>query len=277
MSWLKKAGKWLKGAGEKAVDTAEDVVEDIGEVVKDVGEGASKVAKDVGNSSKFVAEGLVNSVIKVSNAAGDLVNAPDIPMVDFTDHEGFLKEKSDWINEFVKSNAKLIEQAAGVAKNLAKHKDEIKAARKSNQPLSAEIMSSTGAAELLSDAEEEGSNSVSFGVEGDGSAIIGASGSVGINNSISGGQYNVKGFASAAGTIGASAGLDGSLEVGFWQDDYDEIGGWAHGGVIGGSYGGGVALSFWWKMDGGEFAGWTISPQGGVSAELEYTIGRTWI
>ena len=273
MSFFKDIGKTFKKAGDGIVDVGEGITDGAKKVV----EKTIDIGEEVVDSGKTVVEDVTNTAIKGINAAGDVIGAPDIPEIDITERESFIESKSKWVNKYIKDNAELIEQAAIVAGNLAKYKKEIKHSRKTDTPLSASIMESTGATKLLNDAEEKGFKSLSFGPEVDGSVIVGASGSAGINNSIINDKLKVRGFLSGAWSIGLSAGADGTVEVGFWKDQYDAIGGKAHGLVVGGSYYGGAALSFWWPREGTRFLGWTISPQAGFSGELEYARGQTWM
>ena len=73
-------------------------------------------------------------------------------------------------------------------------------------------------------------------------------------------------------TFGASLGFDGSPEFGFWTDKASELAGESHGITAAAALGGGISASFWWSYprDGGRFLGFTVSPQIGVGAELEY-------
>jgi hypothetical protein len=141
-------------------------------------------------------------------------------------------------------------------------------------------MEASGANRLLSDANSKGFDSVSIGITGDASKVISANASAGINNSLlEDGGLQAAGYVSAALSDGASIGVDGAAQIGFWKDSCDQIGGWSHGLVVAGSYRGGVALAFFWKIGGGaggDFAGWTVSPQAGMCAELEYNIGYTF-
>lgn len=80
-------------------------------------------------------------------------------------------------------------------------------------------------------------------------------------------------------SVGVSAGADASVAVGIWfVNSLEEIGGPAHGVTFGGAVKGGLTATFWWTYDGiefGQFLGLTVSPQFGVSAEVEYVRGTT--
>lgn len=270
MGWFKNAGKavteWFSKTGKavaRETDEAADLAKDIGENVGEFGKKAmDKISEAVGN---------VNI---------ELPALPPMPDIKGPKGNNLIEQKKAWINRYISENAQLIEQAAQVAGKMAKHKDEIRAARKHDRPLPDNIMNETGARKLMSDAEDKGLDSVSFGIAGDASYGLGGNASAGINSSIVKGEgLRGAGYLAIAGSGGASVGVDGAIQIGFWEDTYNEISGWSHGVVLAGSYGGGVALAFFWKIGGdtaGDFAGWTVSPQAGFSAELEYNIGYTF-
>ena len=85
-----------------------------------------------------------------------------------------------------------------------------------------------------------------------------------------------------AWSIGTTLGGDVGVEVGFWVDANNALSGASHGLVVGASYKGGAAMSFWWSYDRSgsgangkkqkvRFLGFTIIPQGGLSGEIEYS------
>jgi len=88
-----------------------------------------------------------------------------------------------------------------------------------------------------------------------------------------------KGYAGWAWTVGLSAGAGLDLELGFWKDINTNINGISHGFVAGGSFYAGFCVSFWWTYETKDapprFLGWTITPQGGASVEIEYIRGKT--
>lgn len=80
-----------------------------------------------------------------------------------------------------------------------------------------------------------------------------------------------------AGTLGLSAGADGSIEIGIWMDPYEKLAGGSMGVVGGVAYKAGYAMTFWWSTaEEPKFLGFTMTPQVGISAELEFTAGGTW-
>jgi hypothetical protein len=284
MSWIKKgiksATSWTKGAGKKVIEEVGDAGEDAVDFVKDVGseigKGASVVVEEAGELGKNAFDG----VTKVVEQLGDkLPKLPKMPSIKGATGQNFIDEKRAWIDEYVKENGDLIKQAIEVAGALAPYKDEIKDARKNNKPLSDKIMRETGFDVLMDDAEEKGLHSVSVGPSADASKVFGGNGSIGLNCSVMDRKLCGQGYTAVAVSGGASIGADVALNIGFWEDVYNEIGGWSHGIVIAGSYNYGAALAFFWKIGGGaggDFAGWTVSPQVGMSAELEYNIGYTF-
>ena len=99
--------------------------------------------------------------------------------------------------------------------------------------------------------------------------------------------YNIDGwddpveYFGASFSAGVTAGIDLSVEVGLWMDPKKKLSGGLHGLVVGLTVQGGFAVTFWFKYakdtksGAPEFAGLTVIPEFGVSAELEYTCGRT--
>ena len=288
MNWLKKGFKsvtsWTKDTGKKVIDDVGEAGEDAVEFVKDVGgevgskigKGASTVASEVGDFGKKAFDEISGIVDQIGDK---LPKLPSMPSIKGATGQDFIEEKRAWIDQYVKDNSELIKQAIKVAAALEPYRDDIKYARKSDTALSEELMKRTGFADLMLHAEEKGLHSVSVGPTADASKVVGGNGSVGLNCSLIEGKFCGHGYTALAVSGGASIGADLALSIGFWQDIYDEIGGWSHGVVIAGSYNYGAALAFFWKIGGGaggEFAGWTVSPQVGMSAELEYNIGYTF-
>lgn len=133
--------------------------------------------------------------------------------------------------------------------------------------------------------DEKGIKTFSFGWVIDGSLIHGITaspqfGAWDITSDKTGGKGRM--YGSLSKSWGLTAGVDVSPEFGFWTDKNRELKGKGHGFVIGASYYGGAALAFWWsygkKKTGkkARFLGFTVTPQVGMSAELEYTWGETF-
>lgn len=85
-------------------------------------------------------------------------------------------------------------------------------------------------------------------------------------------------YTAFAGSAGVSAGADGSVEIGIWMDPYNKLAGGSMGVVGGVAYKAGYAMTFWWSTEEEpKFLGFTMTPQVGISAELEFTAGGTWL
>ena len=271
MKFFKKMGKAVKKLFKQTADN----VSEVGDKIVDAGETVGDITKDAFDH--------ISTAIKKIDI--NLPVPPKMPEIKGAKGKDFIEEKREWIDNYLAENDELIKQASKLAEKLAKHKDEIREARKNKRPLTDALMNDIGAITLFNDSADNGLKSVSFGIGGDGSmptqfGSYGGNGTAGINNSIDDG-LRVKTFLSIAvsGGVPTIPSVDGSVAIGFWNDKHDEIGGWSHGIVFGGSYKYGVALAFFWKIggdSGGDFAGWSISPQVGFSAELEYNIGYTF-
>jgi len=95
------------------------------------------------------------------------------------------------------------------------------------------------------------------------------------------------GYTATAWSIGLTAGADANPpEIGFWTDTNENLAGASHGVVVAAAFKGGLGFSFWWAYDkeGGvatgaaqkpRFLGFTITPQIGAGAELEYSRAMT--
>jgi hypothetical protein len=116
---------------------------------------------------------------------------------------------------------------------------------------------------------------ISVGVVGDVSAIIG--GNMGMMAAFpTRSEEDSVVYATYAGTLGISAGADVSPEIGIWMDPVWGLGGDSFGVTGGVSYYAGFAMTFWWSQEAEpKFLGVAMSPQAGVSAELEFTVGKT--
>jgi hypothetical protein len=128
-------------------------------------------------------------------------------------------------------------------------------------------------------------------VGGDGSAVLGANADGGIafgrvagceTGSSSSTDWNMTWVATTNVSVGPSAGLDGSINVGFWRPRFDDLHGYAWGLVGGGAIGVvGVTASGWMGIDWkpgrtGEFLGVSVGYQGGASLEGELNWGYTF-
>ena len=126
---------------------------------------------------------------------------------------------------------------------------------------------------------------------GDGSAVLGANADGGIafgrvagceTGSSSSTDWNMTWVATTNVSVGPSAGLDGSINVGFWRPRFDDLHGYAWGLVGGGAIGVvGVTASGWMGIDWkpgrtGEFLGVSVGYQGGASLEGELNWGYTF-
>lgn len=88
-------------------------------------------------------------------------------------------------------------------------------------------------------------------------------------------------YLSFAYAVGATAGVDLAPELGFWTDINTKLGGNTQGFTVAAAYKGGLGMTFWWSVTPSaagkkeRFIGFTIVPQVGIGAEIEYTRGTT--
>ena len=175
--------------------------------------------------------------------------------------EAFLAAKLPIARGLMEQDKSAIQQAGRVAAALAR--------TGTKRPNRAQLRAA-GFETFQQDAEDEGFPTTSWGPTFDFSVIGGmafAKGEV-----FDGSAY--RDFKSTAWTAGLSAGVDVSYEVGRWKVDQSGFAGQAQGLVLAAGYGGGLSLTFWWNMD-GDYIGWSVAPQGGVSLEAEYIAGQT--
>lgn len=186
-----------------------------------------------------------------------------------------------------KRYSSLIEKAAEVAWKLKDHMDEIDAATRERRPIAASVSAATGLDKLAEEADADGFRTISVGAAIDVSAVVGGTVTAGIASDVSHdveSRVPVHTFSSNAYSAGISLGIDAAPEIGIWKAPPNAIAGNGHGVVVGASYMGGIALSFWWDYcpDAGEggcvfspFLGFSILPELGFSAEVEYIRGTT--
>ncbi len=132
-----------------------------------------------------------------------------------------------------------------------------------------------GRTEAVALRNNGGIRSITFSASADASFVLGGNTSAGFGFSTTGGIRPI-GFYGVAWTAGISAGADASGAIGVFFDDTDNLSGNAHGVVIGASKGIGAALTIWFAYEKTPtIIGFEVSPQGGVSAEVEYIRGHT--
>lgn len=221
----------------------------------------------------------------IPNFKGDLQNDPraciqvTAPLITAT----LTPQHRTAVDRVRKENTDLISHASKVAANLVDHVDDIRVATAAGKPLSPQLRQSTGLDALASEAADKGFQTISIGVAVDGSVGTGGVASAGLAH----GTQNWTGvysYSSVTWSVCCSLGLDVAPEIGFWKATPDKIAGNGHGVTFGASYGGGVALAFWWDYCPGvegkicifhPFLGFSVSPEIGESAEFEYMRGHT--
>lgn len=206
----------------------------------------------------------------------------------------FIKTYSSKAGNVMKDNKELVELAGNFVKNLKRIRKQ-RGITGSYSKMGKQEIIDAGGVELAAAANEKGLASVTISGGGDGSYGVGLNGSAGmafglveeghgtqdgsdvIDNNKDLGLATV---VSVNGSIGASVGGDVSINVGFWKPSFNELGGFAHGIVLGGAYNQyGMNGSVWWAItfgDKDEYAGFSVGYQGGKSAEAEYNWGYTW-
>ncbi len=141
--------------------------------------------------------------------------------------------------------------------------------------------------------DDYGSFTITVG--GDGAYVLGGNASGGIafgrvdgcetgksENANETTDWNMTWIATANVSAGASVGVDGSIQVGFWRPRFDDLHGYAWGLVAGGAIGPvGATASGWMGIDWkpgrtGEFLGVSVGYQGGMSVEGEVNWGYTF-
>lgn len=113
---------------------------------------------------------------------------------------------------------------------------------------------------------------MSFGLVADASILFGGNIEEGIVVDLKDRSRKPEVYLTAGWSIGASAGADASMVYGFWVDK--DISGYGEGVTMAASYYAGMAVAFWWANSAsdtpGKFLGFTLSPQFGAGAEVEY-------
>ena len=183
--------------------------------------------------------------------------------------KSFLASKGPEARRRFNEDRELIGRAAKVAAAM-KADSRSKQALRGNGANREDVLRDVGYYEYQEEAEEDGFPTSSWGPAWDFSIIGGMA--FGKGEAAEGGQPRQ--YKSKSWTVGASVGLDGSYEVGSWKVDLDSFPGDARGIVIAGTVGIGLSVTFWWN-DGG-YIGYTVSPSGGGSLEIEYIEGTTW-
>ena len=203
----------------------------------------------------------------------DLTRLPGACVLQNVSNRSFVEQKRDEIEALTRQYADLIAKAVAVAERLVAYQAEIRAAAEQGVPLSPELRRRIGLNGVLAAAAEGGFPSITVGVTGDVSLVVGGSYSIGVAQSTS--EWLIgKGYHTWAITGGASVGADASPEIAFWKAPHAELAGTSHGAIGGATYGSGAALGFWWSYD-GPFQGFSVNPQVGLSAELEYVRSET--
>lgn len=187
------------------------------------------------------------------------------------------------VEDALSGHVALLGQAAEVVAALLPRMGELAAAIDADRPLSESFRAEVGLNELADSAEDEGFSAISIGIVGDISIGMGGSFGAGFAHSTESwdGAWTYSGN---AWSICCSLGGDIAPEIGFWKGDPTTLAGDTHGATIGGSFGYGVAAAAWFgycppNAEGlcvfEPFLGFTVMPQMGYSAELEYVRGAT--
>lgn len=207
-------------------------------------------------------------------------------------------EKTDFINTnlgqlegVLSSSTDLIDKAGEFKEKIEKVID-----KKGIKNLTVRDIRNAGGVELLNRACGKQYGSISVTAGGDGGALLGGNAAggfaIGLVDECETGQdgndwidrntdIRMAWLASVNVSAGPSAGLDGSITVGFWNARYDKLHGYAHGIVGEGAYGHGATASGWWTIDWapgkkGSFVGFALGYQAGVGAGIEYNWGYTF-
>lgn len=206
----------------------------------------------------------------------------------------FLKDHINQTRESLKNNQNLIKMAGEFLTNLDRIRKQ-KGRTGGYAKVTKQDIREAGGLDLLMASCDEGFPSISITAGVDGSYGIGANGSAGIafglvaecgdkndgNDLIDRNtDFSITTLGTINGSIGPSAGLDASVNIGIWKKPYNELWGFAQGIVIGGSYAqAGLNGSAWWlinKHEKDEFGGISVGYQGGLSLEGEYNWGYTF-
>ncbi len=221
----------------------------------------------------------------------------------------FVAERRAKLDEVLAENQHVIELAAAFVKNLKKVRSGNDSAD-GLRTMTAQEFRDAGGVEMLEAACESNFCTVTITAGGDGSYFVGANVSGGIawgtvweteDSDDGNDKIDKNKDLASAGVLtanlsgGASWGLDGSINIGFWRSKFNEMKGFAHGIVVGGAAStvGGNASAWWivksnfnlfdWNTwfdfaeeEKDEFVGFSIGWQGGLSAEGEYNWGYTW-
>lgn len=177
----------------------------------------------------------------------------------------------------------LFRQAAEVVAAIVPRIGELRAAIDAGRPLSESFRKEVGLNELANSAGGEGFSAITIGITGD--VSVGMGGTFGAGFAYSTESWNdTWTYSGNSWSICCSIGADVAPEIGFFMGPPDTLAGVAHGGTVGGSYNIGAAATAWFNYcppDGDtvcifdNFLGFSVLPQVGFSAELEYVRGET--
>ena len=221
----------------------------------------------------------------------------------------FVSKRRGKLDQVLKDNQHLVKLAGQFVNRLRAIRADNDSAEGLRAITPAEFMQA-GGGDLLEAACEKKFCTVTITGGADGSYFVGANVSGGIafgavweTDSTNDGNDKIDknkdlastGILTANLSGGTSVGGDAALNIGFWTSKFNEMKGFAHGIVIGGSaYQIGGNASAWWLVrsnfklfDWGAwfdfaedekdvFGGFSIGYQGGLSAEGEYNWGYTW-
>lgn len=129
--------------------------------------------------------------------------------------------------------------------------------------------------ELQAAAADEGFQSITISLVGDGSYILGVNGAPGVAHSLKD-WSGLRGIVSVGLTIGTSISLDGELQLGFWKAPKDGLTGWLWGVGLGGHYYGGLSAAGYWDMaQPPKFQGFVVGLGPGFGVEGEIGLAAT--
>ncbi|MEZ6030833.1 MAG: hypothetical protein R3C46_13920 [Hyphomonadaceae bacterium] len=132
--------------------------------------------------------------------------------------------------------------------------------------------------EVMQAANAAGMKTITIGVGGDCSSVVGYVSELGIAIDVAKGLQNrpesgLRGYSTIGYTVGLSIGCDVSLGFGMWKADNNNIGGDGWGAVVAAVPGGGASVGAWFDYSDanrglGALQGITFAPSYGVSVEI---------
>jgi len=187
------------------------------------------------------------------------------------------------VDRTLKQYRPLIEQAVGVARNMAKHDEEVRGYMRAKKPLPAALRAKIGLSAIEVEAADANLQTFTFAHIFDASILMGGSTANGVVYALDG-SVAPREFTASTWSICCSLGVDGGLELGFWHPRASDMAGDSQGVVLSLSIYGGAAVTLIYGYCAGdsigcfaEFQGFTVVPQIGFSAEVEYVRGTTWL